>query len=298
MFENFVVRFVSAAFWLACFRYTGTMLFLVFLLSFGWYTLGPKKPEADPARQAVANKAISQAINDLRRNRGDIKSAAVLHFRNDSTDYLTLHLRETLSSSGTFDVEDTVLAEKVRNLLSLRNPGYFSVEQAVAYGKKAEVQAVIIGNVETFESLDNGAVLTGTIRMVDVRTGKVVSDIALRENTTETFAAQLRNAVELPRMRYEAELMPWYLRFLIFVVIILLLPVITIAFLRQMVAKKSNGRNAFVLTVYTLIDAIIAFFMIGAAFESGAGVVLFLAATAIAFLYNVCMMTFALRLES
>ena len=298
MFGNVLVRFVSAAFWLACFRYVGTLLFLIVALGVGWYALGPEKPEADPARRSVADRAIASAVGDLRRNRGDIKRVAVMHFRNDNTDYMTLKLRESLSSSGIFDVENAGFGEKLRNLLSLRNPECFSVDQAVKLGKDAGMHAVIIGNVETFESLDGGAILKGTIRMVDVRTGNVISDIALRENTTETFASQLQKAAEIPQLRYEAERTPWYLRFLIFVVIVLLLPVVTISFLRHMVAKRSNGRNAFVLAIYTVIDVIIAFFMVGATFGSGTGVVLFLAATAAAFLYNVCIMTFALKLES
>lgn len=298
MFGKVLGNILSVTFWVACFRYIGTTLFLVVVLGLGWSALGPQKPTPDTARQSVADKVIASAADDLRRERGDIKRVAVMHFRNDSTDYLTLQFREKLSSSGTFDVNDTGVAEKFRNLLSLRNPGCFSVAEAVKYGRDAEVQAVIIGDVDTFESIDSGAILKGTIRMVDVRTGNIISEIAFHENSTKTFAAKMRKAVEMPQLQHEASSMPWYLRFLLYVSVVLLLPVVTIAFIRQMVAKRSNGCNAFVLSIYTVIDAIIAFFMIGGTFGSESGVILFIAATALAFLYNISMMTFALRLES
>ena len=51
------------------------------------------------------------------------------------------------------------------------------------------------------------------------------------------------------------------------------------------------------LTIYTVTDAIFAFFMVGGSFADFLGVLLFLVALAIAFFYNVQIMSFALRLE-
>ena len=95
-----------------------------------------------------------------------------------------------------------------------------------------------------------------------------------------------------------AQLVPWHIRLLIFILVVLLLPILTISFLRTMVAKRSNKINAFVLGVYTMIGAILAFFMIGAIFLSILSVILFLTATLIAFFYNAYLMCVALKLES
>ena len=285
-------------FWLDFLGCTATFMFLVTILALGWYALGPKKPKADEVRQAVGSCAIESVIGHLRENRGDIKRIAVLHFRNDPTDYLTLTLRGKLYSHGTFEVEDTRFSEKLRNLLFLRNTEYHTVNQALKYAKGTNIQAVVIGDIENFESLDNGAILTGNVKMVDVQTGKVIADISINENTTNTFTNQMRKVMNVPGDKSGSAMLPWHIRLLTFAVIVLLLPAMTFSFLRFMVAKKSNKNNAIVLAIYTVVDAIVASFTIGGHFDSMVSVILFLAATVLAFIYNEWMMTFALKLES
>ncbi len=51
----------------------------------------------------------------------------------------------------------------------------------------------------------------------------------------------------------------------------LLLPVFTIAFIRTMVRKDSNKTNAFVLGIYTVADALLAWLLIGAAIGPSEG---------------------------
>ncbi len=51
------------------------------------------------------------------------------------------------------------------------------------------------------------------------------------------------------------------------------------------------------LGVYTVVDLILAFFMVGGSLSSFFAVVVFLLAGVLAFLYNVKIMTFAVRLE-
>ena len=87
---------------------------------------------------------------------------------------------------------------------------------------------------------------------------------------------------------------PWVLGLALAV---LLLPVVTISFIRTMVSKRSNGVNAFTLGVYTAIDAIIAYFMVGMSLETTASVVLFVGAVLFALFYNMAVMNFAVRLE-
>ena len=77
----------------------------------------------------------------------------------------------------------------------------------------------------------------------------------------------------------------------------LLLPVFTIAFIRTMVRKDSNKTNAFVLGIYTVADALLAWLLIGAAIGSLWAVLLLIIGVAAAFLYNTKIMTFAVRLE-
>jgi len=80
--------------------------------------------------------------------------------------------------------------------------------------------------------------------------------------------------------------------------VVLLLPVLTISFIRTMVAKRSNQVNAFMLGIYTLVDALLAFLMVGASFTSAWPVVGFIVASLAALAYNYALMGFALKLES
>jgi FtsH-binding integral membrane protein len=86
-------------------------------------------------------------------------------------------------------------------------------------------------------------------------------------------------------------------RFLSWVVIVLLLPVFTIAFIRAMVRKESNRVNAFTLSVYTAVDALRAYLLLGAALTGWFSVLLFIIAVGAALAYNFYIMNFALRLE-
>lgn len=66
---------------------------------------------------------------------------------------------------------------------------------------------------------------------------------------------------------------------------------------RVMIRKESNKTNAFILDVYTLADALLAWLFIGAALNPWFPVVVFTSGVTAAFLYNVHTMVFALRLE-
>ena len=91
---------------------------------------------------------------------------------------------------------------------------------------------------------------------------------------------------------------PWWLRICGFAVTVLLLPLVTFGVIRAIVVKRSNGINAAVLAVYTVIDAILATMMIGGNFGSNILVVVFTLAVILSLLYNSMMMSFALKLET
>ena len=61
--------------------------------------------------------------------------------------------------------------------------------------------------------------------------------------------------------------------------------------------NRSNGANASLLIIYSIADVILAYLLVGAALTSVWSVVIFILAVVAAFLYNVRIMTFALKLE-
>ena len=304
----------------------GSLAFGLYIAYMGWISLGPEKPEPDKYRKELATAAVNKAVEEIRNSRGDVRTAVMVHFANDPSDFVSDTMRKRLNSSGVLSLEDISFSERLEKILNLRTAGAENEKEALAAAKHHKVQGVLWGKIDTFESSDRGAILTGEWTLTDKEGNTVCSGkfdensnpkakpAVQEENTVanaggNTAAGTEKETVDLTPIKEElaevaepvratASQVPWYIRFLGFVLLVLLLPVVTISFLRCMVAKKSNGINAFVLGLYTVIGAICAFFMIGGEFNSIWDTLLFLGATAISFFYNVAMMSFALKLES
>ena len=281
------------------------LAFIFYVGYLAWSSLGPQKPEADENRKAIADQAIQELTDKLYKERGETRTAVLLHFSNDPTDYFSKALRKQLDNTGILNLEDRTFLEKVRTMLNLRIRGTSSQEDALKAAKGAPVQAVLWGKLERFESTTAGSIVTGSWQLVDLKSGKLICEGEILKNSMKTEAAENKEqamtamaGTESTPVERTASSIPWYVRFLGFLLVTLLLPVMSIGFIRTMVARRSNRINAFMLGLYTVIDAIFAFFMVGAAFSSGLCVFAFLVATVLALCYNCYLMCYALKLES
>jgi len=268
----------------------GVIILAGYIFWLGWTNLGPRKPEVGPLRQELADTAIPKIVEDIRQHRGELRDVVLLHFGNDPSDYFTERLRETIEQRGILDLRDRTFTEKVRKQLTLRISSPSSAEEAIEHGASAESQGVLFGDIASFESTPDGAVLDVTYHLADVKTGKVIYTGTFKDGTGDTN-------VSLAAVKEAVQKFPWFQRGLAWLVLVLLLPVFTIVFIRTMLRKKSNRTNAFILAIYTLVDAILAFLLVGAALSGWGPVLIFVIAVAAAFLYNVSVMSFALKLE-
>ncbi len=268
----------------------GAVALIGYIAWLGWENLGPRKPEIGPVRQELADKVIPNIVEDIRTSRGNIRQAALIHFNNDPTDYFTNTLRSTIEQRGVLDLRDRTVMEKARNLLNLRHPAHDGPDGAIAQGRALDTQGVLSGTIEAFESYPGGSKIDVEVYLVDVASGRTV--FTKRYSTEASPTASVTAA-----MQEAAQSFPWFQRLFGWLIAVLLLPVFTIAFIRAMVRKGSNKSNAFVLAIYTMVDAMLAWLLVGAALNSWFPVVIFVAAVAVAFLYNIRIMTFALRLE-
>jgi len=269
----------------------GTLAFLCYLAWLGWVNLGPRKPEVGPLRKQVADQIVPQVVEDLRAARQTVQTAALLHLANDPSDYVSDQLRSGIERSGIVDLRDRTFMDKVRNLLNLRHPVFADLGPAVEDGKALGVQAVVFGKINTFETASGGAKIDFDLFFASVGNGQVLLN---RKYQREVSPGLLSNAVVQEQMQSVRPAQ----RFLSWVVIVLLLPVFTIAFIRAMVRKESNRVNAFTLTVYTVVDALLAYLLLGASLTGWFSVLLFLVAVGAALAYNFYIMNFALKLET
>lgn len=269
---------------------TGTVGLILYLGWLCWANLGPQKPEIGPIRRELADRLIPGIVEDIRNEKGDIHQTAFLHFGNDPTNYLTDNLRSTIEQNGVLDLYDQTFMEKLRDVLNLRQPSFSETEDAIEAGQKLGVQSVLYGNIFTFESYPGGVLIDIEVKLTDISTGEVVF--------TERYSTEAsRSEFVSAEFQELTGSYPWFQRLFGWLIAVLLLPVFTIGFIRAMVRKKSNQTNAFVLAIYTLVDALLAWLLVGAVLNTWLTVVVFIVAIAAAFLYNVRIMTFALRLE-
>lgn len=275
--------------------------FIIYLFYLGWSNFGPQKAVLNYERQAIANTAIQKMQREISQNRKNIRSAILLHFTNDSTDYFFNTLRYELNTSGVLDLKDASLGEKIKLKLNMRIKGPETLQEALEYSDD-DVQGILWGEIHRFESFSTGTVLQGEWFLIDsksrtiVYTGKIDEKTIPQQQLDLALSVPVQNK-DIAHTEYTDNMIPWHMRFFGYILIVLLLPIVTISFIRVMVAKKSNKINAFLLGTYTILDAILAFFMIGGCFTV-LSTVFFCIALVCAFFYNVYLMTFALKLES
>ena len=268
----------------------GTLTLIGYVAWLGWENLGPRKPGISPPRKELADKVIPVIVEDLRTSRGSMRQVALLHFSNDPTDYFTNTLRSIIQQTGALDLCDCTTGEKARDALNLRHPSYPSTAAALARGRELEVQGVLFGDIHAFESSPTGATIDAEVTLAEVSTGRTV--LSKRYTQETSLPSSLMSAVQDTAGGF-----PWLQRLFSALLAVLLLPVFTIGFIRAMVRKESNKANAFVLSIYTLADALFAWLLVGPVLNSLWSIIVFVIAVVVAFAYNVRIMTFALRLE-
>ena len=269
----------------------GVLAVAAYLAWLGWVHLGPRKPEVGSLRKQVADQIVPQVVQDLRAVRQNVRTAALLHLANDPSDYVTDQLRSAIEQAGIVDLRDRTFMEKLRNLLRLRHPSFADVDSALRQGKSLSVEAVIFGRVNSHEMVSGSARLDMDLYFASVNDGQVL----LNKNYQRVLTPGLLSSAVVQE---QVQAIRPAQRFLGWVVIVLLLPVFTIGFIRAMVRKESNRVNAFTWTVYTAVDAVLAWLLVGAALTGWLFVLPFIIAVGAALAYNFYIMNFALKLET
>ena len=281
----------------------GSLAFIIYISYLGWMSLGPDKPVPDEKRQAIAVQSVEKIAEQLRKERNGISEAVLLHFANDNSDFVSDSLRNLLNSNGVINLEDRPFSEKLRNKFRLINKGVSSREAALKSAREYKTPGVIWGKIERFESSPDGALIKGRWELLNTQDGSVVINGIIDEDSTRKIPVAAEAESKSPGVSAEDPAEPsgrlsLPLRLAGFLLCMLMVPLVTFSFIRTLIAKGSNGINGAMLGILTLIDLILAYFMVSGAFVTPAGVFLFLGAGAAAFFYNIFMLRFAKKLES
>lgn len=279
-----------------------SLAFIIYISYLGWMSLGPERPVPDEKRQNIAAKGIENMMAALRSGRGDINTAVLLHFANDSTDFVTDSLRLQLNNSGVLALEDRTFFEKVRKKLNLVNKGVATRTEALKAAQGESADGLLWGTIECFESFPEGARIKGRWELIDLKTRTVKASGVIDEDSSRKPPV-VQNAVEKAAATEKAVReflggIPLSLRIAAYLFCMCVLPLIPFHFIRKQVARSSNRVNALLLGALTFIDLLLALLLVSGAFVTPAGVFLFLGAGAAGFFYNAGMMNFARKLES
>ena len=258
----------------------------------GWSQFGPTKPVPSDARLDMAVKAAEVVRNDLREHRGDFHSMAFLSFKGDPTDTVANALRNSINQSGTFDLCNKGLLDKIRDRLGLREYASDDLNDALSLGKKKKTDLVLYGTVLQYEIINRKGVLVLDYNLVETKSGSVLyhgkydssaSGDSLANVVTDTVQSLLGKTPNKPGLN---QLLGWIL-------IVMLLPVFSFTFLMNVTAKRSNSANAMALGIYTLIDCLLAWILMKPQFDGIGSIAVFVLFCLGSFLYNVKMMSIA-----
>lgn len=270
---------------------SGTLALACYLAWEGWSQFGPHKPELGAVRRQLVDEVMPQVVEDLRLGRKDLRSVVLFHLMDDPTDYVSDRLRAQIEQTGVFDLRDRSLNEKVKKALKLRIGSAADVDAALAASQNLGAEGVLFGGVHVLESYPGGAKVDLQVILAKIEGKQILLD---RRYNKELTSVSLTPAV----VQDEVRKFGLAQRFLGWALVVLLLPVFSIGFIRAMVRKESNQANAAALAVYTVVDALLAFLMVGATLTTWSSALGFLVLAGLAFGYNVFIMTFALKMEA
>jgi len=270
------------------------VLGLLLLGVLAWFMimeLAPQRPPLGPLRQSLAAEAALAMVKDIHARRGDARTAVVLPFEGDSSGRLTAQVRELLQLRGVLLLPPPPLSERISDLFNLPLQGQFNDALAARAAQNAGMDLAIIARVERLESgPERQGVVDVRYRLVSAG-GHVVHDGRYRK--------QVKAAPVMPAMpaALQAGWETLLYRGLAWGLMMLLLPVVSVSFIRTMLRRNSNTANAVMLAVYALAGGISAHLLFSPLMDGGWLALTVLGASAIAFAYTVYLASTIINME-
>jgi hypothetical protein len=263
------------------------ILLLVIVFWLVWPTLGPHRPAPSPLLKQDVDESVNVAASDLaaRATPMRIGRIVVLPLDRDDTGYATAALRQALFDRGVGQQLDNPFGEKARDFFGASQPDYDSADRAIKEGKSRGVDAVVFGRVR-----QEGTETRLDLKLGDVRTATVSPVAANVEHGTA--ASLVSGGVGIHRAGGATLLMA---EILIWAVIVMLVPLFTLGSLQGVLHKNSNSANAFALTTYTMVDALVLAVVLLPSFGFGGALIGAAVGATAAFFYNVSVMAWVVR---
>ena len=262
LFTKFFQPLLSA-FLIAC-----MLLFVKFLIK-------PARPAVSWSRRKAAEIVAEHLVDEIRKSRGNGRTAVILHLDNDPTHCITTLLREHVEATGILTVTKPSIVERIQIHFGWPVEVCQNKDEALRIAYDSPQDLLIWGTVDRFETDGAGkALLTGTLYVIDVNTMTIVltyefgkQPVAINSDPTDTETySQTITTQQPPRGTVDPPTKPslsFPTRLAIFLSLAFLPPLLAFQVLRDIVAKRSNSINLILLLVLTFFDTILATAILG-----------------------------------
>ena len=218
-----------------------------------WKTFSSPVQQVPQARLKLADAAAERFVDQLRLNRGNAKTAVVLHLANDPTHCVTRGIRRRIRETGILNIPNETFTEHFKTSFNLPVEGCGNEQDALHISEQTSQDLLIWGTVERFEmDGNNHPVLTGELHVIDVAAMEQIFSFTMEDSPApsepqppEQVAAPKENVSPFGRIAY-------------FLVMAILVPFILFSKIRKLVTKRSNNINLALLTALTVFDTALA----------------------------------------
>lgn len=246
--------------------------------------LRPAVGDPESVRRQLAAALGARLAAELPRREG-IATVAVLEPAGDQGGVVTAALRQAVQAAGTYRlIEEGFLRRMLREFGRDKVP-VATLADAVEAARGTGADAVIFGTVAEFAADAHDGRLLLELRMAERDSGRAVFARSYRETVGENYAG-------LSGWRARMAQSPAGRRILVWAAFTLLLPLLTVPWIRRLTAMESNMVNLGMLIGYTGTDMLFAAFLTGFRISSVWLSALLLVALGAAAYYNYCVASF------
>ena len=254
-------------------------LFSAFLIAcmllFVKFMIKPARPSVSWGRRKAAENVAAHLVDEIRKARGNGRTAVILHLDNDPTHCITNLLREKVEETGILTIAKPGIIEQIQLHFGWPIVGCPNKDEALRIAYNTPQDLLIWGTVDRFETNSEGkALLTGMLYVIDVNTlttvlsyefGKQAVAINSDQTDTETDSqmATTAQALEETINHPTKTSISFPTRLAIFLSLAFLPPLLAFQLIREIVAKRSNSINLILLIILTFFDTILATAILG-----------------------------------
>lgn len=210
--------------------------------------------EYTATEKAAVRNLCRDVVDRLAEQSPGDRAIGVAHFLNDPSDGFTTIMREAAAGTPDWRVEEASIIQRFLSDISTAVKNATSLDEIIHAGRRVGIDIVIAGRVIETLASQEGARAEAMVMAYDVKQGKALLNEPLSATWEPTLGSRLGGAVRG---------MNPFLRFVVWLVLVLLLPLVTPFATHWVIEKKSNLASFGLLAAYTVTGLFLALLFAG-----------------------------------